>query len=57
MGIRIHFPVPEALVYHAQVCTIFLEGTEKLCDSPLPHLPSTSSVLLHNLSSSTGLGR
>lgn len=41
MGIRIHFPVAEALVYQAQVCTIFLEQTEKLCDSPLPHLPSS----------------
>lgn len=43
MEVRIHFPVPEALLYWAQVCTIFCEGTERLCGSPFPHthLPST----------------
>lgn len=47
MGIRIHFPVPEALVYWSQVYTICHEGTGRLCGSPLPHLhlPSTSSSI------------
>lgn len=36
MEVRIHLPVPEALLSWAQVCTIFCEGTERLCGSPFP---------------------
>lgn len=39
-----------------QVCAYFREGTE-VPQQPLPQLPSTSSVLLHNVSSSSERGR
>lgn len=58
MEVRIHLPVPEALLSWAQVCTIFCEGTGG-CVAALSPSPTclAPSVLLHNLPSSTGLGR